>query len=319
MNPTNLQIVDSHTGGEPTRLVYDGIPDLGSGSIAEQLKTLRDKHDWIRTALVTEPRGSDVMVGGVILPPTNPAAACGVIYFNNVGYLNMCGHGTIGLVATLAHLDRIQPGDHLIETPVGDVTATLHESGEVSMRNVPSFRYKKEVPLEIANIGTLHGDIAWGGNWFFLCSDHGETIEPNNIPRLTEVATAIRAHLDSHGITGQDNGLIDHIELFGPPSSSQKADSRSFVLCPGAEYDRSPCGTGTSAKLACLAADGNLEPGEIWRQESVIGSLFTGKFEDVPDAPGQIIPTITGRAFVTAEATVVVEPDDPFRFGINTD
>lgn len=323
LQPNQLRVVDSHTGGEPTRLVVAGLPFLSDEDVTQQLDVLRNQHDWIRTSLVTEPRGSDVMVGGVILPAKNPAATCGVIFFNNVGYLNMCGHGTIGLVATLAYLERIQPGDHLIETPVGEVIATLHEAGEVSLQNVLSYRYKKEVAIEVPHLGTLHGDIAWGGNWFFLCSDHGQEIALDNVARLTEVSIAIRDCLEANNITG-DNvatgdgmaGVIDHIELLGPPSDPAKADSRSFVLCPGAAYDRSPCGTGTSAKLACLAADGKLEPGTVWRQESVIGSVFQGSYEIVGE---KICPTITGQAFVTGEVTVVVDPNDPFRFGINAD
>lgn len=310
-----IRVIDSHTGGEPTRLVVAGAPDLVGGTVAEQLVRLRDQHDWIRTSLVHEPRGSEVMIGGVVTEPKNPSAVCGVIFFNNVGYLHMCGHGTIGLVATLAYLGRIQPGSHVIETPVGDVTAVLHETGEASFQNVPSYRFKKDVPVDVAGVGRLHGDIAWGGNWFFLCSDHREPVEFDNIKRLTEVAIAIRGALDDHQVRGAGQGQIDHIELFGPPSDTQVADSRSYVLCPGAAYDRSPCGTGTSAKLACLAADGKLQPGEAWRQESVIGSVFQASYQPHGE---QILPTITGQAYVNADITLVIDANDPFRFGLKS-
>jgi len=309
-----IQVIDSHTGGEPTRVVIAGGPDLGGGSVALQLARLRSQHDWLRRTVVNEPRGSDVLVGALLCPPQEPGALTGVIFFNNVGYLGMCGHGTIGLVATLAYLGRIGPGDHVIETPVGPVTATLHESGSVSVDNVRSYRQSTGVAVELAGPDgeprRVTGDIAYGGNWFYLCDDHGMEVEARNVGPLTEFARCIKEALARDGHTGAGQE-IDHVELF---AESPTADSRSFVLCPGGAYDRSPCGTGTSAKLACLAADGKLSPGQVWRQESVIGSVFEAKF--VPAAEGGVLPTITGRAHVTAESVLLVEPDDPFAHGI---
>jgi len=252
-----------------------------------------------------------VLVGALVVEPVEPACAAGVVFFNNVGYLGMCGHGTIGLVVTLAHLGRIGPGRHAIETPVGTVTAELHGDGTVSVRNVPSYRFRRGVTVDVAGYGRMTGDVAWGGNWFFLVSDHGQEIALGNVARLTDCTTRIREALEREGITGEDGAEIDHVELFGP---SERADSRNFVLCPGLAYDRSPCGTGTSAKLACLVADGRLAPGRSWRQESVVGSVFTGSVEVVD---GAIVPTIRGAAFVTAEATLVLDPRDPFRHGIH--
>jgi 4-hydroxyproline epimerase len=264
--------------------------------------------------VVNEPRGSDVLVGAMLVPPADPTCSAGVIFFNNVGTIGMCGHGTIGLVATLKHLNRIGPGEHRIETCVGVVTARLHESGAVSVRNVPSYRLTKEATVEVPGRGRVVGDVAWGGNWFFLVESHGQSLELTNVEALTDYTWSIRQALPRCGITGKAGAEIDHIELFAP-SAKSGVDSRNFVLCPGGAYDRSPCGTGTSAKLACLVADGKLKPGQVWRQESIVGSIFEGTVE-VKD--GVIVPTITGEAFVTAEATLILDPRDPFARGIRT-
>jgi 4-hydroxyproline epimerase len=326
---TAARIIDSHTGGEPTRVVVSGGPDLGGGSMQQRLQRLRDEHDHWRRAIVCEPRGNDVLVGAWWCPPLDPAHACGVIFFNNVGYLGMCGHGTIGLVATLAHLGRLLPGTHHIETPVGTVQAILHDDRSVTVANVLAFRYAKAVAVDVPGVGMLHGDVAWGGNWFFLCDDHGLALRPNlqqdGIAALTARAEAIKQALLAQGITGAGGAEIDHIELLGPaqrppqaPGRDPTLSGRSFVLCPGGAYDRSPCGTGTSAKLACLAADGDLAPGQLWHQESVIGTVFTGHFEAA--APGQmgIRPFIHGRAHVTLDATVVFDPEDALAWGLDS-
>ena len=286
---------------------------MGTGPLTERRARFREEFDEFRSAVVNEPRGSDVVVGAILCPPTDPASLTGVLYFNNVGYLHMCVHGTIGLVVTLAHLGRIKPGEHRIETVVGIVTATLHEDGRVTISNVPSYRSAKDVRLDVSGVGKIAGDVAWGGNWFFLVNDHGEEIVPANVDRLTEVAWKIRQALEAAGVTGDDGGEIDHIELFSP-TDLPAADSRNFVLCPGGAYDRSPCGTGTSAKLACLAADGKLAEGQIWRQASIVGSIFEGRV--TPLENGRVIPHITGSAYVNAEATLLLQAGDPFRMGI---
>jgi 4-hydroxyproline epimerase len=311
-----LTVIDSHTGGEPTRLVTEGGPELGRGPLSERLDIFRRDFDSVRAGIVNEPRGSDVMVGALLCEPHDPSCSAGVIFFNNVGFLGMCGHGTIGLIVSLAHLGRIAPGVHRIETPVGVVEAELHADRSVSVRNVPAYRYRQGVPLDVPGLGRIHGDIAWGGNWFFLVSDHGQQLEFANVESLTETSWAIRQALEANGITGEGGALIDHIELF---AHSDKAgiDSRNFVLCPGKAYDRSPCGTGTSAKIACLAADGALEPGAKWRQESIVGSMFEAQYERGADlAPGYVRPSIRGTAHVSAEAKLIFSDDDPFAWGI---
>jgi 4-hydroxyproline epimerase len=311
-----LNVIDSHTGGEPTRLVVSGGPDLGAGTLAERLDVFRTRFDDWRAGVVTEPRGSDVVVGALLCEPDDPQCAAGVIFFNNVGYLGMCGHGTIGLIVSLAHRGSIGPGQHRIDTPVGIVEATLNEDGSVAVRNVPAYRHRKAVTVDVPGYGPLTGDIAWGGNWFFLIADHGRTLVPANIPELTTFTSAIRDALSAQQITGADGALIDHIELFGPPSR-EGIDSRSFVLCPGNAYDRSPCGTGTSAKVACLAADGKLAEGAVWRQESIIGSVFEASYRHSGDG-STIVPTITGHAHIMSEGRLCFDERDPFAWGIRT-
>lgn len=313
-----LPFVDSHTGGEPTRLVLDGVPDLGEGPHAARLERLLRAHDDLRRAVVLEPRGSDVLVAALLVPPLDRASAAAVLFVNNVGGLGMCGHGTIGVVASLAFLGRIEPGDHAIETPVGTVRATLHADGSVSVANVPSYRARSHVAVSVpADAGdaplVVHGDVAWGGNWFFLCHDHGLDVSPASLPELQRLARRVRHALARSGVTGDDGAEIDHVELMGVPTSG--ADGRSYVLCPGDAYDRSPCGTGTSALVACLAADGRLEPGQPWIQESVIGSRFEARYQPTPD--GRVAPVIRGRAWIGAVGELVREADDPFRDGID--
>ncbi len=280
--------------------------------MSERLARMRTEADWLRTSLVTEPRGSECMVGAVLQTPVSSNAVAGVIFFNNAGYLGMCGHGTIGVVATLAHLGRIPPGCHLLETPVGEVRVELARDGAVSVENVRSYRHMKDVTVDVPGLGSVVGDIAWGGNWFFLTSTD-RALALNDVGELSTLTLHIRQALEDKGITGDDGAIIDHIEMMGPPADPTRADGRNFVMCPGGQYDRSPCGTGTSAKLACLAADDKLAEGQIWRQESIVGTIFEGKYRRIE---GGIIPTITGRAHVNGDLRLILSPGDPFRFGI---
>jgi 4-hydroxyproline epimerase len=307
-----VRVIDSHTEGEPTRVIVDGGPPLGDGPLAERLRRFAGEFDHYRRFAVNEPRGHDAIVGALLCEPRDPSCAAGVIFFNNVGYLGMCGHGTIGLAVTLAHMGRLKPGRHRFETPVGTVGVELVDGCTAAVENVESYRLAEGVSLEVVGLGAVRGDVAWGGNWFFLTSFAPCDLGLANVGQLTEAAAAIRDALQAQGVRGKDGALIDHIEFFAPSQSSD-ADSRNFVLCPGGAYDRSPCGTGTSAKLACLYADGKLRPGQVWVQESIIGSRFRASFE--PGPTGGILPRITGRAFVCAESTLVQDPADPFRYG----
>jgi 4-hydroxyproline epimerase len=313
MNATRIKVIDSHTGGEPTRVVVSGGPDLGAGPMAARLERFREEFDSFRSATVNEPRGNDAIVGALLCEPSDPTCEAGVIFYDNVGCIGMCGHGSIGLVVTLAHMGRVKPGNtYKIETAVGNVEARLNDNGSVTIRNIASYRHAAQVAVEAPGIGTVYGDIAWGGNWFFLCYDHGQQLTLDRVEELTDFAWRIRRGIEAHGITGAGKGLIDHIQLFGPPTAAG-ADSKNFVLCPGKAYDRSPCGTGTSARLACLYAAGQLQPGEVWRQESITGSVFEGRFSLVD---GKLYPEITGYAYVNAEAELLLDSRDPFCYGI---
>jgi 4-hydroxyproline epimerase len=304
-----IDLVDSHTGGEPTRVVIAGGPGLGGGPMAGRLAQLQAEHDYFRKSIMLEPRGSDVLVGALLCEAHEPGCAAGVIFFNNVGYLGMCGHGLIGLITTLAHLGRITTGTHRIDTPAGVVTATLHDNGEVSLTNVASRRVLRDQVIEVAGHGEVRGDVAWGGNWFFLVTSLMPELSRRHVARLTDLTSSIRQALNAG-----PHPEIDHIELFGPGQCG--GDSRNFVLCPGNAYDRSPCGTGTSAKLACLAADGQLAAGAEWLQESIVGSIFRCSFRWLDRPRGEISPTIRGRAFVTGETRLLYDPEDPFAGGI---
>ena len=317
-----IPFLDSHTGGEPTRLITSLPFDLGTGSVADKLSTLKKNHDDLRRTVLLEPRGSDVLVGAYLVPPADPTCQFGVIYFNNVGYLGMCGHGTIGLIASLAYMGKVQPGIIRVETPVGVVEATLHRGSsieayrdpslypnKVSVQNIPAYRPLTHIPVTVDG-KTVHGDVAYGGNWFFLVHDHGLDVNMQNLEALTDFSWRVREQLTANGITGANGAEIDHVELF---ASTPEADSKSFVLCPGKAYDRSPCGTGTSAKLACLYGDGKLQVGQLWRQQSVVGSIFEGSIQMQDN---RIIPTITGEAWVMSEGTILVDERDPFGKGI---
>ena len=303
-----IRIIDSHTGGEPTRVVVEGGPDLGKGPLSRRLELLRAGYDQFRSAVVNEPRGNDAIVGAWLVPPTDSSYAAAVIFFNNADYLGMCGHGTIGLAVTLAYLGRIAPGVHRIETPVGVVTATLHADLAVSVTNVPSRREARALEVEVPGIGAVTGDVAWGGNWFFLVESHGQELELANVGALTDYCARVRAAVNAQG-----HPEVDHVELFAPARLAG-ANARNFVLCPGNAYDRSPCGTGTSAKLACLAADGKLAEHQEWVQESIIGSTFRATYRR--SGPGAVVPTIRGTAYVNADATLLLDERDPFCFGI---
>jgi 4-hydroxyproline epimerase len=306
-----VRVIDSHTGGEPTRVVLEGGPDLGNGPLSERRALFTRAHDRFRTAIVAEPRGHEAVVGALLVAPHEPGCAAGVVFFDGAGTLGMCGHGTIGLVTTLAHLGRMGAGRHRVDTPVGAVEATLHGDGRVTIANVPSWRHARDVRVHLPGHGDVVGDVAWGGNWFYLVREHGLAIGLEHRDALTRFTSEVRDALRAAAVTGDGGADVDHVELFGP---SEVADSRNFVLCPGGAYDRSPCGTGTSAKLACLAADGRLAPGAVWRQESVTGSVFEGSYERGDD--GRIRPSITGRAYVTAEGTLLLDDDDPLCWGL---
>jgi 4-hydroxyproline epimerase len=307
-----IEVVDSHTEGEPTRVVVEGWPQPSGATMAERRDAMRRTQDALRSAVVREPRGHDAIVGALLTPPITRGAEAGVVFFNDVGYLGMCGHGLIGVVRTLEFLGRIGPGAIRIDTPAGTVSAVLDDAGVVTVENVPAFAHRRDVKIDVPDVGSVTGDVAYGGNWFFLTELPGVPLEMSNVRSLLSVTGAIRDALEREGITGIDGARVDHVELFGEPFRDD-ADSRNFVLCPGVAYDRSPCGTGTSAKMAVLHARGALPIGQRWRQESITGSVFTGWLSSDGEF---LVPHIQGSAFVTGRATLLFDPRDPFRFGI---
>jgi len=268
---------------------------------------------------VREPRGFDAVVGALLTPPVHADSAAGVIFFNNGTYLGMCGHGLIGVVRTLAHLGRLGPGAHAFDTPVGTVRAELADDGAVTLTNVPARLHACDVAVDVPGYGRVVGDVAYGGNWFFIT--HADDVVPvpvdvAHVRELTRFTQAVQDALDAAGLSRVDapeGGVVDHIEI-SAPTDRDDADGRNFVLCSGGEYDRSPCGTGTSAKMAALHARGELAVGQPWRQEGIAGGVFTGWL--APNAAGEIVPHVRGTAYVTGEATLYLDPRDPFRFGI---
>lgn len=307
-----IEVVDSHTAGEPTRVVIDGWPEPAGATMAERRASMHRNQDELRRAVVLEPRGHDAVVGALLTPPERSDSVAGVVFFNDVSYLGMCGHGLIGVVRTLEHLGRIAAGDVRLDTPVGQVSATLDASGAVTIRNVPVRVLHQDVVVQVPGIGDVRGDVAWGGNWFFLTSVAGTPLTLDHRAELLRISMKVRDALAIAGVTGDTAEVIDHVELFGPPTVAG-ADSRNFVLCPGTAYDRSPCGTGTSAKMAALHARGALACGEHWTQEGILGTTFTGWLTESPDG---LVPSIVGNAWVTARSTLLFDPADPFRGGI---
>ena len=314
----SIHIVDAHTEGEPTRVVIAGAPDLDdtSVSLAERAQLFADEYPHMRSSLLGEPRGREALVGALLYPSLSDDCATEVIFFNESGNLGMCGHASIGCAVVLAYLHKIGLGQHNFATPVGTVGVNLTSANEATVRNVPSYCYQRALRLPVPELGVITGDVAWGGNWFFLTEDLPCPLKASNIPILSAAASKIRAALAAARITGVGGAEIDHIE-FNANAKDSAAQGRNFVLCPDGAYDRSPCGTGTSAKLACLAADGKLAPGETWQQESIIGSRYQASYE--LGADGHIIPSITGRAYVYAEGKILFDPLDPYALGIRCD
>jgi 4-hydroxyproline epimerase len=314
--PPRLRVIDSHTIGEPTRVVIDeslvaGL-DLGMGSVRERRDRFRDRYDHVRSALVGDPRGTNAMVGVILVPPADPSCRFGAFCVNRVGYLDMCGHATIGLAVTLGSQRIIEPGSFRLETPAGVVGVMWHGGGAASFECVPPRRIAKGLALACDDGSRVTGDVATSGLWFFICRDHGLAVEPAAIPALTERAWSIRRALEARGITGDGGEVIDHVVLLGPPHEPGN-DGRAFVLCPDGAFDRSPCGTGTSALVGCLLDDGILAEGRTWRQESVLGGVYEAR---IRREQGVAVPTVRGRAWLTAETTLHFAADDPYRIGL---
>lgn len=308
-----MHVIDSHTGGEPTRVILDGAPNLGGGSLAEQAERLASEYQDFYQSILFEPRGQPAMVGALLVPPTDPECVTGVIYFDADAVLGMCGHGTIGLAVTLAKLGRIDKGQHKIETPVGVIEVELIDKHTVRVTNVESRRVLESVRVDVPSYGSVIGDVAYGGNWFFIVEPSPLPLNTQNIRQLTDLGIAIREATNAQNVGGEQGQLIDHV-VFQDQSPKPGVHSRNFVLCPDDNYDRSPCGTGSSARLACLAAQNRLLPGEEITQESVIGSPYRLSYQ--PGKQGGIVPSIIGQAYIMAESRLLFDAEDPYRLGI---
>ena len=310
--PEKIHVIDSHTEGEATRVVLDGWPQPQGNTMLARREFMRAHQDLLRQGLILEPRGFPAMVGALLTPPVTRGAEAGVVFFNNAGYLGMCGHGLMGVVRTLNYLGRLNDGSVTIDTPAGVVSAQLTAAGEIEIENVASYCYKVGASVSVPGHGTVTGDISYGGNWFFIAEIDSEELELHRSSKLLALTQSIGDALKANGITGADGAEIDHVELSGPPARMD-ADSRNFVLCPGGEYDRSPCGTGTSAKLASLHARGALLVGEEYRQESITGSLFSAR---LTERDGKLVPRLKGRAFITSDSVLHFQAGDPFKRGL---
>ncbi len=309
-----MHVIDSHTGGEPTRVILNGGPDLGSGSLAERATRLSDENMRFCHSVLAEPRGQPAMVAALLTEPTDPSCVAGAIYFDRNAVLGMCGHGTIGLAVTLFHLGKIGIGEHRIETPAGVIGIDLVDPNTVTVRNVESRRVAKSVEVSVEGLGKVYGDVAYGGNWFFIVEPSPIDVDAVNVPALTKAAITVREAANSIGVGGVDAEPIDHV-IFQSPHHDPNVHGRNFVLCPDNAYDRSPCGTGCSAILACLAADGRLSFGQEIIQQSIIGSSYRLSYE--AGSKNGVLPSITGSAYVIAESKIVFDEKDPFRHGID--
>lgn len=327
-----IQAVDSHTAAEPTRVITGGLPMIRGATMADKRDELKRLHDPIRRSLVLEPRGHDAIILAYLLPPTHDDADLGVVFANDAGYLGMCGHGAIGLATTAVAMGlvaAVEPVTEItLDTPVGLIKCRVAVEGgrpkSVTITNVPSFLYRQRVVVDVHGFGKVAADIAYGGNWFaFVEADQlGLMVEKAHLPVLMQAAIAIREALVRDGVRGvhPDSGeeeVIDHVKLF-VPLDGEHHGARALTLCPGTAYDRSPCGTGTSAKLAVLHAKGELKTGEQFDSESVLGTRFAARVvaeTTVGEFPA-IVPEITGSAWITSFATFVIDPDDPCRHGI---
>lgn len=313
-----LHVIDSHTGGEPTRVILDGGPDLGRGPLAERAQILGDRHENFYKSVLREPRGQPAMVAALLTEPTDPTCAAGVIYFDVAAVIGMCGHGTIGLAVTLHHLGRIGLGRHRLETPVGVIEFELLDRNSVRVTNVESYVVKKDIRLDVPEYGleygTVCGTIAYGGNMFFITENVPIALETSQIGPLTIYANRIAQSIQDDGLNDGLSRPIDHIILQQQQPDGSSVFARNFVLCPDGTFDRSPCGTGCSAILACLADAGHLAAGDEIIQESIIGSSYCLSYKR--GLKGGVVPMIEGQAWVTSESKLMFDESDPFPGGI---
>ncbi|HZU65259.1 MAG TPA: 4-hydroxyproline epimerase [Novosphingobium sp.] len=321
--------IDGHTAGNPVRLVAGGAPQVQGNSMAERRADFLARFDWIRTGLCFEPRGHDMMSGGFLYPPTRPDTDIGILFIETSGCLPMCGHGTIGMITFgLEHglIVPRTPGRLKVEVPAGLIDIDYgEEAGKVTfvrIRNVPSYLARAGIAIEVPGFGPLLVDVAYGGNFYAIIEPQGpyRGLDDLGAARLIELSRSVRTLVQAvyEPVHPQDARIrgVSHVQWADRPSAPD-ADGRNAVFYGEKAIDRSPCGTGTSARMAHLFATGRLQVGDRFIHQSYIGSRFTGRVEataDVGGLPG-IIPSIEGAAVATGHNTIWIDREDPFWAG----
>ena len=328
-----LSIIDGHTAGEPTRLIVSGYPRLKGATLAQKMADMRDNHDWVRRVAMNEPRGHRDMFGGILLEPVDPTADIGVFFIDGGQYYNMCGHASLGICAMMVETGRkaIDPSGQTIvrlETPAGIVEGTVVTGDDgriitVKLIDVPSFAYALDRIIDVSGIGKLRVDIGYGGNFFVIAQavDMGfASIDPENTSRLIEAGIAMRNAANDQ--IKVQHPLLPHINridiaMFTAAPTGTHADARNVVILGAAQADRSPCGTGTCARMAVLHAKGELKTGQRFRHESSIRTVFDSVVlsETKVGTLNAVIPQIACRPFLTGFSELVVDEDDPVAFG----
>jgi len=326
----SIHAIDSHTMGESTRIIISGMPIIPGKTMAEKKEYLEKNLDYLRTAVMHEPRGHKDMFGSIITSTTSPEADLGIIFMDGGGYLNMCGHGSIGAATVAVETGMVEVHEPItnivLEAPAGLVKAQVKvehgKAKEVSVVNVPSFLYKRDLQVEVPDIGKVTFDISFGGSFFALVKDSElkVQIEPKNANIISERAMKLRDIINKEikvqHPTQPHIKTVDLVEVYGDPKS-QDANYQNVVIFGSGQVDRSPCGTGTCAKMAALYAKGELKINEVFVYESIINTKFKGRVleETLVGEFKAIIPEITGSAFITGFNHFVIDEDDPVKYG----
>jgi len=321
-------VIDSHTAGHPTRIVVGGLPKVRGGSVAQKRDYIKSKMDYIRTLLCNEPRGHSCMYGAFLVEPSSEDADFGVIFFSTASYDDMCGHGTIGVATVLTEMNMVrreEPTTEVtFETPAGLVRVETKVVGgkvkSVSFVNVPAFLYKKDISIDVPGYGEVKGDVAFGGNWFFYVNakEIGVRVRSENVDALARAGIAIKNEFNKefdlvHPTNPNISRKLLATSIIDIPVKNKNADQNNIVV-EGKWVDRSPCGTGTSGRMAVLFAKNKLGLNEDFVNESITGETFRGRLigeTKVGEYPA-VVPEITGNAYITGFNHIILDPDDPF-------
>lgn len=324
-----IKVIDSHTMGEPTRIIYDGFPKLKGNTMMEKKNDLMEHYDFLRTALMLEPRGHRDMFGALLTEPVHEEAHFGVIFLESNGCLNMCGHGSIGAAAMIVETGMVEVKEPytevVLDAPSGIIRTKVHvvegKAVEVSILNVPAFLYQQNQEIDVPGWGKIPFDISFGGSFFALVDTEkiGLSLEIENVNRITELGMALLDRMKEEVEVKHpylDITTVDLVEFYGP-SKNTEANMKNCVIFGNAQVDRSPCGTGTSAKIATLYTKGELKIGQEFVYESITGSLFRGEVTKEVEVGGYkaVIPQITGSAYITGINQYIIDEKDPLAYG----